>query len=83
MKETAVKTFQEEFDKYFGNSGALDIVADIMATRWILLGALGSAFLIGFLYMIVLRFFAKPIVYITLAAVVLGTAYGGWMLYDK
>ena len=53
-----------------------------MATRYILLGGLGSAFLIGFLYMIVLRFIGGPIIYCSILGLILANAYGGYMLYE-
>lgn len=47
-----------------------------------MLGALGSAFLLGFIYMIVLRFLGKPLIFFSLFAIIVGTAYGGWMLFQ-
>jgi len=53
-----------------------------MACSDLLLMSLGSAFLIGFLYMIVLRIAGGPIIYLSILAMILGTAYGAYMLYD-
>ena len=43
---------------------------------------IGSAFIIGFIYMIILRFLSGVIVYASIVAVFLGTAGGGYYLYD-
>ena len=53
-----------------------------MATKEPLLWGLLSGFLIGFVYMIVLRLCGGPIIYASIVAMILGTAYGGWMLYQ-
>lgn len=56
-------------------------MADIVAAQNILLGALGSAFLLGFIYMIVLRFLGKPLIFLSIIAIIGGSAYGGFMLF--
>ena len=53
-----------------------------MAAKNILLGALGSAFVLGFIYMILLRFLGKPLIFLSIIAIILGMAYAGYMLYD-
>jgi hypothetical protein len=37
---------------------------------------------IGFIYMIVLRLCGGPIIYCSILALILGSAYGGFMLYN-
>lgn len=60
----------------------MDLLADVMATRDLLLGAFGGAFVIGFAYMIFLRWFAKPIVYGSILFIIAGVGGGGYMLYQ-
>lgn len=54
---------------------------DILATKQVLFISLGTAFLVGFVYMIVLRFFGGPIIYLSLLALILSTAGGGYMIF--
>ena len=48
----------------------------------ILAGALGGAFLLGFVYMLLLRFCGKILMWLSFLAIIVGSAYGGWMLYQ-
>lgn len=56
--------------------------SDIMATTEVLQIGLILAFIIGFVYMFILRFFAGPIVYLSIVGIISGITYGGYMLYD-
>jgi len=80
--EVGAAAFQEQFDTYIGGSGVTDIFSDIIACKEPLLASLGTAFLVGFLYMIVLRLCGGPIIYLSILAMILGSAYGGYMLYN-
>lgn len=53
-----------------------------MACKEPLLWTLLTGFLIGFVYMIVLRLCGGPIVYLSIVGMILGTAYGGYNLYN-
>lgn len=53
-----------------------------MAAKWILLGSIGTAFILGFVLMVLLRFLAKPIIIVSLIILIAGTAYCGWLLYQ-
>ena len=77
-----VKEFKKEFDKYIGASGIQTHISDIMATSEPLLIAFGTAFLIGFIYMILLRLVGGLIIYSSILLMILGTAYGGYMLFE-
>jgi hypothetical protein len=78
--DVLAKEFTKIFEKYLGQ-GALSVVQDIVAARFILSGALGSAFLLGFIYMLFLRFCGKILMWISILAIIGGSGYGGWMLY--
>lgn len=52
-----------------------------MAAKWILLGSIGTAFFLGFLLMILLRFLAKPIIIVSLTLLIAGTGVAGWLLF--
>lgn len=81
MKTEVVAQFKGEFDKYFGGLNLAGYLADIVAAREVLYWALLTAFLIGFLYLVVLRLCGGPIVYATIVGLIIGTAYGGLMLF--
>ena len=48
MKDQGVASFKAEFDKYFGDTGALDIFNDLVATWRVIAGSIGTAFLLRF-----------------------------------
>jgi hypothetical protein len=52
-----------------------------VAAKEVLLYALLTAFLIGFIYLLVLRVLGGPIIYISIVAIIGGCAYGGYMLF--
>jgi hypothetical protein len=52
-----------------------------LAAKWILLGSIGTAFFLGFLLMILLRFLAKPIIIVSLTLLIAGTGVAGWLLF--
>lgn len=58
-------------------------VNDIIATKNVLLISLATAFLVGFVYMIVLRIAGGPIIYLSIVLLILSTAGGGFMLFTK
>lgn len=64
-----------------GGASLAAYLGDIIAAKEVLLYALLSAFLIGFVYLIVLRILGGPIVYISIVAIIGGLAYSGYMLY--
>lgn len=53
-----------------------------MATWKVIAGSVGTAFLLGFVYMIVLRFFGGPLIWSSIILIIGGTAYGGYMLFQ-
>ena len=81
LQEEVVKTFKAEFDKYFLDTGFAQYFSDIAATSGLLSWTLLTAFLIGFVYLIVLRLCGGPMVWISIVALILGNAYGGYMLF--
>jgi len=64
-----------------GGNSLATYVGDIVAAREVLLYTLATAFLIGFVYLIVLRLLGGPIIYISIVAILGGCAYGGFMLF--
>lgn len=79
--EKIIEEFQGEFNKYFGNSGFMVYVEDIMQCKDLLLYSFGTAFIVGFCYMIVLRIAGGPIIYLSILALILSTAYGGYLAW--
>ena len=78
--EKVIEEFSGEFSKYFGDTGFMVYMQDIMHCKDVLFIAFGTAFLVGFLYMIVLRVAGGPIIYLSILALILCTAAGGLML---
>jgi hypothetical protein len=78
----ALKAFQSEFDKYMGGDTPLmEYIGDIVAAKNLLLWSLLTGFLIGFIYMIVLRLCGGPIIYFSILGMILTTGYGAFMLW--
>lgn len=82
LEDQALKAFQTQFNQYFGKYNIQSYLTDIIAAREILYWALLTGFLIGFVYMIFMRLFGGPLVYFSILGLILGTAYGGWMVYQ-
>ena len=81
MKKAGLAAFKAEFDKYFGGMNIQKYLADIIAAREVLFITILTWFLIGFVYMIVLRLFGGPMIYMSIIALIIGSALGGYMLY--
>jgi len=60
----------------------MQYLADIMATKNLLLWSLLTGFLIGFGYMIVLRLCGGPIIYLSILGMILSTAYSALLLWQ-
>lgn len=84
MKTAAVAQFKAQvWDKYVGQTGLTQYLADIMATKEPLAITLLTAFVIGFVYLILLRYLGGPIIYLSILGMILGSAGGGFMLYEQ
>lgn len=83
LEQEALAGFEAAFNKYFGRFNIQSYISDIVAAREILYWTLLTGFLIGFIYLIFLRLFGGPIVYLSILAIILGTAYGGLMVYQS
>jgi len=81
--EKVVEEFQGEFNKFFGDSGIMVYVQDIINTKEVLFYSLATAFVVGFIYMIVLRVAGGPIIYLSILMIILSCAGGGYMLFEK
>ena len=82
LTKNAFKAIYAQFQNLFGAIDVASYIGDVAATADVLLISLASAFLIGFVYMIVLRLCGGPIIYLSIVAMILGTAFGGYMLFD-
>ena len=56
-------------------------INDIMAVKNVLFISLATAFVVGFVYMIVLRVAGGPIIYLSILLLILSSAGGGYMLF--
>lgn len=82
LKAAAVSAFKDQYDKYFGDTGAMDVFNDMVATWEVIAGSIVTAFLLGFVFMIVLRFFGGPLIWGSIILIIGGTGFGGYMLWD-
>ena len=82
LSEDMIKQFKAEFDKYFLDSGFAQYFSDIAATSDLLAYTIGTAFLIGFLYMVVLYFLGGFLIWISIVLIIGANLYGGYMLYQ-
>ncbi len=78
----AMNKFSGIFNSYMSKTGLDAYLADVWAVRIPLAWALLSAFLIGFVYLIVLRICGKPMIYISIILIILGVAYAGFVLWQ-
>jgi hypothetical protein len=83
LKKDALSAFKAEFDKYFGGMNIQKYISDIISAKEVLLITLGIGFLLGFVYMIVLRLFGGPMIYLSIFALLIGSVVGGYMLNQK
>ena len=76
-----VKKFYDEAISKLDESGVTDYINDTLATWQVLCIGLATSFLVGFIYLVLLRYIVGPIVYgsIILTFVVIGAS--GYMLY--
>lgn len=64
--------------------GAMDkYTSDLITTRWVILGSMGIALVVGFIYLLLLRVFAGVIVFITIISYLVGLVVGGYLFYLK
>ena len=74
--------FYNETLSQLNDSGATEYINDTLATWQVLLIGLGSAFVIGFIFLFLLRWIVAPIVWGSIILTVLLMGYGGYMLFD-
>lgn len=63
-------------------SGITDYINDTIACWQVLMIGLGSAFVLGFIYLILLRFIIGPIIYGSIFLIFCLMGYSGWILYQ-
>lgn len=77
-----VEEFNKAWQEHIGGSGVESYFADIVACQQLLLITFGTAFLLGFIYMVILRLCGGPIIYFSIVGIIGGIAYGAFMLYQ-
>jgi hypothetical protein len=82
MKKEALAQFENQIKSLLGPIDLSLYVNDIVACKEPLLYTLLSGFLVGFVYMIILRVCGGPIIYLSILSMILGSAYGGLQLYN-
>lgn len=82
LQDESLAQFKKLQDEILAQNPLTEYFSDILATTEVLQIGIILAFLIGFVYMFVLRFFAGPLVFFSIFGIIGGITYGGWMLYD-
>lgn len=81
LKDQAIKTFKDNFyDKY--NADKLsDYITDLINAWQVMLICIGAAFILGFIYLLLVRCFAGAIVWLTIISIFVILAGGGYWVY--
>lgn len=75
--------FVNQFNSIFGgNFNIQKSISDIMAVRNVLFIGIATSFVLGFVYMILLRLCGGPIVYLSILLLIAASGVGGYMLYS-
>lgn len=77
-----INSFYNETMSKLNDSGVTEYINDTLATWQVLLIGLATAFLVGFIFLFLLRWIVAPIVWGSIVLTVILMAYGGFMLYD-
>ena len=64
-------------------SGVTDYITDTVATWKVLMIGLGTAFFLGFVYLILLRWIVGPMVWLSIFLTIGALGAGGYFCYDK
>lgn len=81
MKNASVEAFYEYFEQYFDVAQVTEYVGDVYDAWEVLLISVGVAFILGFVYLLLLRCCAGIMVFVTLVSILIGLVGGGFWLY--
>lgn len=79
----AAKDWVEGFYEKYGGDNISTWINDLLDVWWITLAAAGIAFVLGFIYMFLLKWMAKPIVFISIVLVQILIILAGYLVYNK
>ena len=60
-----------------------EAVEDIKHTKWVIVGSVGAAVIIGFIWMIMMKMCAGPITWAMILIFIGAMALGTWIVYQK
>mmetsp|Transcript_27452 Transcript_27452/g.20609 ORF Transcript_27452/g.20609 Transcript_27452/m.20609 type:complete len:324 (-) Transcript_27452:420-1391(-) len=84
LKDAAVSTFYDYFEEYFDVQKLTEYASDIYEAWMVLLISVGIAFLLGFVYLLLLRCCAGVMVFFSLTAILAALGGGGvWLFFIK
>ena len=78
---TAVKEFKERFYANYLSDRLTEGIADIWAVWYVELASIGTAFLLGIIFMFLLRCCAGPLIFVCLVGILIFLGGGGAWLY--
>jgi hypothetical protein len=82
IQDSIIK-FEKEVLSKLTESGVTDAITDTVATWKVLMIGLGTAFVLGFVYLILLRWIVGPMVWLSIFLTIAALGAGGFFCYDK
>jgi hypothetical protein len=81
LKEAAVSAFKDNFYEKFNIDKFSDYVSDLINTWQVMVISIGTAFIIGIIYLVILRCCAGVIVWFTIFGILGALGGGGYWVY--
>lgn len=81
MKDAAIKTFKDNFYEKYNVDKFTDYVMDLVNAWQVMLISLGTAFILGLIYLLILRCCAGVLIWTTILGVLAVLGGGGYWVY--
>lgn len=77
-----IKIFEESVKRFMASSNAESYISDIMSCRDLLEYTILTGILMGMAYLVLLRYFGGPIIYLSIFCIVSTFGSAGYTLWD-
>lgn len=81
LEDAALKRFNDDFYEKYNIDKLSDYITDLINAWEVMLICLGAAFILGMLYLVILRCCAGVLIWTTIFAIIAITGGGGYWLY--
>jgi len=81
LTDTAVKTFNDNFYEKYNIDKLTDYISDLVSVWYVMVICIGAAFVIGMIYLLILRCFAGMIIWFSIFAILVMMGGGGYWCY--